>query len=208
MSEPSLTDQTTHHPRVRQRHRWRTVDIVVTATLGVAFGVVFWAWGLLWNGTAAAFAVLPPAQGLLYGVWFVPGVLAGLVVRRPGAAVLAAFTAALVSALLGSTWGTTALVYGVAQGLAPEAVFALFRYRRFGLVVSVTAATVTGVVAATMDLVTYYPTWSSGWKLLYVVTVCASGAVVAGVGSWALARTMARAGVLSAFPSGADQARV
>ena len=40
-------------------------------------------------------------------------VLAGLVVRRPGAAFLAAFSAALVSALLGSSWGTTALVYGI-----------------------------------------------------------------------------------------------
>jgi energy-coupling factor transport system substrate-specific component len=29
--------------------RWRTVDIVVTAVLGVAFGVVFWAWNLTYG---------------------------------------------------------------------------------------------------------------------------------------------------------------
>ena len=34
--------------------RWRTVDIVVTAVLGVAVGGVFWAWNLLWGATGAA----------------------------------------------------------------------------------------------------------------------------------------------------------
>ena len=48
----------------RRRHRWRTVDIVVTAVLGVAFGVVFWAWNLLWAATGAAFTAFPPAQAL------------------------------------------------------------------------------------------------------------------------------------------------
>ncbi len=48
--------------------RWRTVDIVVTAVLGVAFGVVFWAWNLL--GELA----VPPVSGLLNGVYLMPGV--------------------------------------------------------------------------------------------------------------------------------------
>ena len=26
--------------------RWRTIDLVVTAFLGVAFGLAYWAWGL------------------------------------------------------------------------------------------------------------------------------------------------------------------
>jgi energy-coupling factor transport system substrate-specific component len=45
--------------------RWRTVDIVVTAVLGVAFGVVFWAWNLLWAATGAGFTAFPPAQAVL-----------------------------------------------------------------------------------------------------------------------------------------------
>ena len=62
---PSSTD-------VHRSNRWRTVDIVVTAVLGVAFGVVFWAWGNLWNTTQSAFTAFPPAQGFMYGVWLVP----------------------------------------------------------------------------------------------------------------------------------------
>ena len=41
---------------------WRTVDLVVTAVLGVAFGVVFWAWNALWAAATPAFLAIPPAQ--------------------------------------------------------------------------------------------------------------------------------------------------
>ena len=52
---------------------WRTVDIVVASSLAVAFGVVFWAWGNLWNAVQPAFTGFPPAQGFMYGVWLMPG---------------------------------------------------------------------------------------------------------------------------------------
>ena len=35
--------------------RWRTLDIVVCAVIGVAFGVVFWAWDAIWGATAPVF---------------------------------------------------------------------------------------------------------------------------------------------------------
>jgi len=54
---------------------WRTVDVVVAAVIAVAFGVVFWAWNLLYAATGSAFTFLPPLQGLMYGVWLLPGVL-------------------------------------------------------------------------------------------------------------------------------------
>src|SRR4051794_31718114 len=94
-----------------RRLRWRTVDIVVAAVLGVAFGVVFWAWNLL-----AALAV-PPVSGLLNGVYLMPGVVAGLLVRKPGAAVFASTLAAAVSIVLGSPYGGIIVVYGLVQGL-------------------------------------------------------------------------------------------
>src|SRR3954463_7890297 len=81
--------------------RWRTVDIVITAVLGVAFGVVFWAWNLLWAASGAAFTAFPPAQAFMYGVWLLPAVLAPLVVRKPGAGLFAELMAAVISALLG-----------------------------------------------------------------------------------------------------------
>ena len=101
----------------RGRSRWRTVDIVVTAVLGVAFGVVFWAWGLLWAALDAPFTAFPPGQAVMYGVWLLPAVLAPLIVRKAGAGLFAEFLAAVVSALLGSAWGTLVLLQGLVQGV-------------------------------------------------------------------------------------------
>ena len=112
--------------------RWRTVDIVVTAVLGVAFGVVFWAWGLLWAAAGAPFAAFPPGQAVMYGVWLLPAVLAPLIVRKAGAGLFAELLASIVSALLGSAWGTLTIVYGLLQGAAGEAGYAAFGYRRYG----------------------------------------------------------------------------
>ena len=63
--------------------RWRTVDIVVASIIAVAFGVIFWAWGLLWYGPfTTAFTFFPPAAALVNGVWFVPVALAPLIIRQ------------------------------------------------------------------------------------------------------------------------------
>lgn len=194
----------TTEPVQQRGSRWTTVEIVVTASLSVAFGVVFWAWNLLWSATGGAFAALPPVQGLMYGVWLVPGVLAGLVVRRPGAAFFAAVFAALVSAALGSQWGLVAVVYGVVQGAAPELVFALRGYRRPGLAAALLAAAATGAGSLGLDLILYYPTWSSSWKTMYAFALVASAVVIAGIGSWLLARALRATGVLSALPSSGE----
>ena len=106
--------------------RWRTRDIVVTAVIGVAFGVVFWAWGLAWAPIEAA---LGPARFLFYAVWLVPAVLAPLIVRKPGAALFAEMLAAAVSTLIGSQWGPDTLLSGFVQGAAAELVFAFTLYR-------------------------------------------------------------------------------
>jgi energy-coupling factor transport system permease protein len=187
---------------------WRTVDLVVTAVLGVAFGVVFWAWNTLWVALDPAFRAFPPGQAFMYGVWLVPGVLAMLVVRKPGAAIFAMVLASTVSALLGSQWGTQVIWYGVLEGLAPELVFLAFRYRRFALPVALTAGAAAGLMAFGLDWFYYYRDWSVGWLTAYAVILTASSVVIAGFGSWLLVRRLAQTGVLDAFASGRERARV
>jgi energy-coupling factor transport system substrate-specific component len=161
--------------------RWRTVDIVVTAVLGVAFGVVFWAWNLLWAATGAAFTAFPPAQALMYGVWLLPAVVAPLIIRKPGAGLFAELIASVVSALLGSQWGGQVILYGLLEGLAGDLGYAVFRYRRFGWTQALVSALFAGAMAAVLDLVYWYTAWSSGWKLTYVLIVIASTVVVCGI---------------------------
>src|SRR5262245_38855809 len=98
--------------------RWRTVDVVVASVIAVAFGVVFWAWNLLWEGAASGIPL--PGRAVIYGVWLVPAVLGALVIRKRGAALYTEFVAALVSVLLGNPWGLVIILYGLFEGAAGE----------------------------------------------------------------------------------------
>jgi energy-coupling factor transport system substrate-specific component len=182
--------------------RWRTVDIVVTAVLGVAFGVVFWAWSLLYNAVYPAFAAFPPGQAFMYGVWLLAAVVIPLVVRKPGAALFGELIGAVVEALLGSSFGTLVIIYGLLQGAAAELGFAVFRYKRFGWLQALLAAAFAGLAAALLDFVNYYPDWTLGWKTTYLALVVASAVAVAGAGGMVLTRALAASGALSSFASG------
>ncbi|WP_329103284.1 ECF transporter S component [Micromonospora sp. NBC_01699] len=182
-------------------NRWRTVDIVIASTLGVAFGVIFWAWGLLWNGPADAIPL--PGRAVIYGVWLVPAVLGALVIRKPGAAFYTLTLAALVSVALGTSWGWTLVVQGPLEAAAAELAFALFAYRVYRLPVSLLAAALAGLAAAIYDIVVWYPgtAWGS-FRLPYLALTTVSSLVVAGLGSIALTRALANTGALDRFPAG------
>lgn len=187
---------------------WRTVDIVVTAAIAVAFGVVFWAWNFVWATAGPMFAAVPPAQNILYGVWLIPAVLAGLVVRKPGAAVFAELVAASVSALLGSQWGLDTLASGALQGLAAEVAFAAMRYRVWDLRTAGLAAALSAVAAWVHDMPLYYPDLTLTDQLVIGAFMVFSAVIIAGVGSYWLMETLAQTGVLAQFPSGRQQTRV
>ena len=188
-----------------QRGRWRTVDILTAAVLAVAFGAVFQAWNVLWEATTW---VLPPVRGAIYGTWMLPAVVIPLVIRRPGAALLAETVAAAAEVLFGAQWGLFLLAYGLAQGAAAELVFAFGLYQRWGPIAAVGAGAAAGVAGALLDLAFYYPQWATDWMLIYTGLVVASSAVIAGLGGWLLVRALTRTGVLSAFPAGREQPEV
>jgi energy-coupling factor transport system permease protein len=187
---------------------WRTVDIVVASSIAAAFGVIFWAWGQLWNTAQPAFTGFPPAQGFMYGVWLLPGVLGALIIRKPGAAIYTELVASIISAFLGTAWGLQVVLYGLVEGAAPELVFAFLLYRSWKLPAALAAGAAAGVAAALLDLAFYYTDWSGGWQLSYTLLLVASSLFVAGAGSWLLVRTLAKTGVLAPFASGRDQVLV
>ena len=191
-----------------QNAQWRTVDIVTSAVLAVAFGAVFQAWNVLWTAVTPVFVVLPPLQGFMYGVWLLPAVVVPLVIRRRGAALLGEGVAALASVLFGAPWGLLLVVYGLAQGGAAEFIFAFGRYRRWGPLTAVIAGAAAGTAAALLDLRIFYPDWDIAFQAIYAALVIPSSALIAGLGGWLLVRAMARTGVLSGFPSGRQQPEV
>ncbi|MEV4707026.1 ECF transporter S component [Actinoplanes sp. NPDC049316] len=190
-------------------YRWRTIDIVIASIIAVAFGVIFWAWNLLWGATGGAFAFFPPAQTLLYGVWLIPAVLAGLIIRKPGASLYTETVAAIISALLGAQWGAVVIPQGLVQGLGAELAFAMLLYRSWKLPAALLAGALTGLSAALFDFFVWngsYALWD--YRIPYALLTIVSSTVVAGAGSWALTRALAPTGVLDRFAAGRDRALV
>ena len=189
----------------RPLRSWRTIDLLTVAFLGVAFGIAYWGFGLLYNGPISALGfAFQPFFGLFVGFWFIAGVVGGLVVRRPGAAVTCELIAALVSALFGTQWGLTTIVSGLAQGIGAEIAFAIFAYKSFGPLVAMLAGALSAPLEWVYEIVSYFPDWTWAWKLAYLPLMVVSGIVLAGLAGWALTGALARAGALKPFPPGQE----
>ena len=194
-------------PAPLSSNRWRTLDIVIAAVIGVVFGVVFWFWDVsVWPATTPIFAAAPPLQYVVSGVWLLPAVLAPLIVRKPGAAIFAEVMAAVLSALLGGgPWGLDVILSGFAQGAGAELIFAFGLYRSFGLRTAMLAGAAAAAGEALHDLVIYYPPAQFGLDVQATIAVVdvISGIVLAGLLGWWLLKALRRTGVLDTFPGGA-----
>lgn len=193
------------------RFRWRVVDIVVAAVLGVAIGLVFWAWntvGGLWFAAMDGFT--PGLGGIAVGIWLLGGVVGGLVIRKPGAALLVELVAAIVSALIGNVWGISTIFSGLAQGLGAELIFLAFLYLRFTLPVAMLAGVGAGIGAWVLEFfVGSSPNIlkTVEFNLLYLGTLVVSGALLAGLVGWLLVRALAATGALGRFAAGRERRR-
>jgi energy-coupling factor transport system substrate-specific component len=194
---------------VTSRRTWRVVDMTVAAVLAAAGGIFLWGMNTAWIPLTTPIAkVYPPLPALLNGVWILPGVLAGLVVRKPGAALFGETVAAAIEALTGGLWGFTSLYYGIVEGLGVELVFALLLYRRFGPLAAMAAGAGGGVALSLLDLTFYFTDYPAGQKLEYVVLSVLSCALIAGLGGWALTRALAATGALAPLAAGRTAERV
>jgi len=188
--------------------RWRVVDIVVAAVLGVATGLIFWAWntvGYAWF--EAADALTPGLGGIAVGIWLIGGVIGGLVIRKPGAALVVEVVAAIISMLIGNVWGVSTVLSGIVQGLGAELIFALFLYRRFTLPVAMLAGVGAGAAAWIFEM--FYgssPNFLKSFEFnaIYLGTLAVSGALLAGLVGWLLVRALAATGALSRFAAGRE----
>ncbi len=198
---PPADDLTT--PLTHPRHHWRIVDIVVAAVLGVATGLVFWAYNVpgnwLWT---ASDALLPGLSGLANGLWLLGGPLGILIIRRPGAAVFVEVVAAIVSAALGNQWGWSTVWIAVFQGLGAEIAFLIVAYRRYNLPLALFSGALAGVGCWLYSFLTGGLVKTFTYNLLYLVTSAVSGAIAGGLLAWIIMKALAATGALSRFASG------
>jgi len=192
----TTTSAATTSPATPDR-RWRTRDIVVAAVIGVAFGVVFFLAGGIWN----ALNGLGPLQNVFYGVWLLPAIVAPLIIRKPGAAIFAEVVAASLSALLGSAWGVDTLVSGLLQGAGAEIVFAATAYRSYSFLTLALAGLAASAAAFIHDTIVWYAGYATDVLVLIAVWMAISGAFLLPAVSLALVRALRSTGVLDGFPT-------
>ncbi|MDT3767072.1 ECF transporter S component [Gleimia hominis] len=183
---------------------WRVVDIVVAAILGIATGLIFFAWnsvGYAWYKSMDA--VTPGFGGIATGIWFLGAPLGALIIRKPGAGIFVEVLAACVSALLGNVWGITTLYSGLAQGIAGEIPFLATRYRKFSLPIALASGALSGAGGWFLELF-MSPNLPKGlaYNSIYLVTLCISGLFLAGLLGYLLVAALRKTGALAAFNSG------
>lgn len=186
-----------HATQISNRFAWRTVDIIITAVLGVASGVLFWVWDQAYGPISAALAATPGLEGFTSGGWLFAGVLAGIIVRKPGAAVFASVVAGVVESIIGTAWGFTNIPVALLQGLGAEIGIAIFAYKSSKIYVAILAGLVAGVANIAICVPLYYAGVTANVVATYAVTTLVSGAVLAGVFPWLIARGLVKTGALS-----------
>lgn len=204
MSDHSSNARATAEPK--RSLTWRPIDIVIVAILGVATGFIFVVWNNIGYAWFTAMDNLTPGLGgLAVGIWLLGGVLGGLIIRKPGAAIFVEVFAASVSAALGSQWGPETLYSGLAQGLGAELIFLIFAYRKFNIVVATLSGIGADVGAWTLELfLSPNLAKSLEFNVIYLVCVAISGAILAGILGFSLMKSLAKTGALDRFAAGRE----
>ncbi|WP_341955622.1 ECF transporter S component [Microbacterium sp. LWH13-1.2] len=185
--------------------RWRVVDIVVASVIAVACALVFLLWNVGYEVPSNILTpLLPGVQGLLAGPWLIAGVLGGLIIRKPGAALYTELVAAVISALVGNAWGPLTIVSGLVQGLGAELIFLVFLYGVWRLPVVMLAGAGAGLACGINDRILWYAGADTLFTTVYIVSTTISGAIIAGLGAWLIARGLAATGALGRFAAGRE----
>jgi len=162
--------------------RWTVRDVVALLVTIVVLGVIFSFWG--WAMQVLSRVLGDVVAGLFYGVWFWAGLLLAYAIRKPGAALLGEFGAAIVAYVLGSPLGALMLVLGWVQGLALELVFAWVHFQHWSLITMLVAGAVAGTASFAVNVVALpaqTALYSSGIIIAMLWIAIISGAALGGL---------------------------
>lgn len=169
-------------------------DVLITVVIALVFSVVYGAWGPVY-GALGTFGI--HLNELLYGMWFIAGVVAYLIIRKPFVAFIAEFAAAAGETIVLLEFNTVLIVYGAIQGLACELIFLIFRYKSTHVMVAILAGVAAAVSTIPLDWYYGYLGEVESWNLsLYFGFRIISGAVVAGWFAWIIYKALQKTGVL------------
>lgn len=203
-SSPVRHTSSTIHPSARLR--WTAADIAVGAALGVACGLVFWGFNFAYAWVSPLLgAILPGIASVLHAFWYFSGTLALLILRKPGAAAYVNVVGSAAEMLLGNQFSFGfVFASAILQGVFAEIPFALTRYRRFNLPMSMLSGALVALEYGVYLMLFRYQgvAFLSPRGIIHMISEIVGGVLIAGVMSWYLYRAIALTGALDRFASG------
>jgi energy-coupling factor transport system substrate-specific component len=179
----------------------KTKDIMVTAMISAVVGLFLMVWSNLYMPLQPILG--PVGIEVLYGMYFVPGIICMYVIRKPGFAFLGGVIAGIIEILAGSPFGMNIFVAGVVQGGASELVFALTKYKKFDWVTVALSGVLAAVAIYVRDFFVFgYGALAPGVLVAMIIVRMISGAILGGGVSIIVAEALAKTGVLRNFAIG------
>jgi energy-coupling factor transport system substrate-specific component len=194
----------TWQPEIRaaaQSRGYTTLDLVIIAVLGVAFGLLNTPFGLVFQFLLASTG---PLGQTIFQPWAIGMMLAMLIVGKPGAAVLNGLVNALFQILSGNPAGLLNLGWGLANGLGIELGIALYAYLTGSTRITWVTAFLCGFLAMACGYVVSaiafnYASAGAEILLLSWLGQSVAGGIESGLVGYALALLLARSGLLKSF---------
>ena len=169
-----------------------TTDLLIMAVLA-AVGAVISAWVInplvrALNIGSPYLATWPGALHLLFVV------LAGQIVKKPGAALITGIINGLAQLLFGNAAGALALLYGLANGVGAEVGLAIGKYK-FSLLSCMLSGAFGVATGFMVDLFYWFPNFTLPMQIAYVVNAFFAGLIVTGLVAFAIRKALARANI-------------
>ena len=177
-----------------KRNGLTLTDVLITVVIALVFAVIY----SLWDGI---YTILQPfglhLNELVYGMWFIAAIVAYLIIRKPGVALIAEFAAASGETIVLLQFDISLIMYGLIQGLVCELVFMFFRYKSTSLMVAVLAGIAAALSTLPLDWYYGYLEHLETWNLTLMFSLrILSGALVAGYLGHLLYKALKETGVL------------
>ncbi|GAF23024.1 MULTISPECIES: ECF transporter S component [Shouchella] len=184
---------------MKKKNRLTLADIIVTVMIATVFAVVYRLWSPV-TDVVGLFGL--QLEQLIYGMWFIAGTIAALIIKKPFVALIAETAAASGEFIAGSPYGGILLIYGILQGIGMELAFALFRYKVYSIWTAMLGGVFASFASIGLDFLYANIGQLTTWALVVRVSLRTIGAIlITGVLAAKLVQALQKTGVLDSFGS-------
>ena len=181
--------------------KWTTRDLLVTAIISIIFAMFLLGVSYVYITLIRPLGLLAQTAGL--GLWFMPAIFMGYVLRRPGAVLLSQLMIRIILLPI-SPYGWMEIVGLVVVGIPVELVFWATRYRNYRLPVLMLSGIIGGSVRTIVAWKPYGISELTTEIQIIVVILMIISTAAAGWLAKLLADAVAKTGVLSSYAVGQE----